>query len=35
MTEKATPSPDAIKAWARLMRVSRQLIEHGDATANR
>ncbi|WP_027051220.1 MarR family winged helix-turn-helix transcriptional regulator [Mesorhizobium erdmanii] len=27
MTEKATPSPEAIKAWARLMRVSRQLVE--------
>ena len=30
MTEKATPSPDAIKAWARLMRVSRQLIEQAE-----
>ncbi|TJV00282.1 MAG: winged helix-turn-helix transcriptional regulator [Mesorhizobium sp.] len=27
MTENTTPSPDAIKAWARLMRVSRQLVE--------
>ncbi|TRC90606.1 winged helix-turn-helix transcriptional regulator [Mesorhizobium sp. WSM4310] len=27
MTEKTTPSPEAIKAWARLMRVSRQLVE--------
>ncbi|MFD2057297.1 MarR family winged helix-turn-helix transcriptional regulator [Mesorhizobium calcicola] len=27
MTEKAMPSPEAIKAWARLMRVSRQLVE--------
>jgi DNA-binding MarR family transcriptional regulator len=27
MTEKASPSPAAIKAWARLMRVSRQLVE--------
>ena len=30
MTEQATPSPEAIKAWARLMRVSRQLIEHAE-----
>ena len=27
MTEKAVPSPEAITAWARLMRVSRQLVE--------
>lgn len=27
MTDKATPSPAAIKAWARLIRVSRQLTE--------
>ncbi|MCV3208953.1 MarR family winged helix-turn-helix transcriptional regulator [Mesorhizobium sp. YC-39] len=27
MIEKASPSPAAIKAWARLMRVSRQLVE--------
>lgn len=27
MTENITPSPEAIKAWARLMRVSRQLVE--------
>ena len=32
MTEKATPSPEAIKAWARLMRVSRQLIESAEET---
>ncbi|TIM93279.1 MAG: MarR family transcriptional regulator, partial [Mesorhizobium sp.] len=30
MTEKATPSPEAIKAWARLMRVSRQLMESAE-----
>jgi len=30
MTEKAMPSPEAIKAWARLMRVSRQLIERAE-----
>ncbi|WP_214472873.1 MarR family winged helix-turn-helix transcriptional regulator [Mesorhizobium sp. dw_380] len=30
MTEKATPSPQAIKAWARLMRVSRQLVESAE-----
>jgi len=30
MTEKATPSPAAIKAWARLMRVSRQLVESAE-----
>ncbi|TGQ42729.1 MULTISPECIES: MarR family winged helix-turn-helix transcriptional regulator [unclassified Mesorhizobium] len=30
MTEKATPSPEAIKAWARLMRVSRQLVESAE-----
>ncbi|MER9521757.1 MarR family winged helix-turn-helix transcriptional regulator [Mesorhizobium sp. M0614] len=30
MTEKATPSPAAIKAWARLMRVSRQLMESAE-----
>lgn len=30
MTEKATPSPDAITAWARLMRVSRQLVENAE-----
>ncbi|BCG87600.1 MarR family transcriptional regulator [Mesorhizobium sp. 113-3-9] len=30
MTEKATPSPEAIKAWARLMRVSRQLVERAE-----
>jgi len=30
MTEKATPSPEAIKAWARLMRVSRQLVENAE-----
>ncbi|TIM21135.1 MAG: MarR family transcriptional regulator, partial [Mesorhizobium sp.] len=27
MTEKTNPSPAVIKAWARLMRVSRQLVE--------
>ncbi|TIX64756.1 MAG: winged helix-turn-helix transcriptional regulator [Mesorhizobium sp.] len=27
MTEKTSPSPAAIKAWARLIRVSRQLVE--------
>ncbi|MBZ9773372.1 MarR family winged helix-turn-helix transcriptional regulator [Mesorhizobium sp. CO1-1-8] len=30
MTERATPSPEAIKAWARLMRVSRQLMESAE-----
>jgi DNA-binding MarR family transcriptional regulator len=30
MTEKATPSPQAINAWARLMRVSRQLVESAE-----
>ncbi|MEP6567000.1 MAG: MarR family transcriptional regulator [Mesorhizobium sp.] len=30
MTEKATPSPGAIKGWARLMRVSRQLVESAE-----
>ncbi|QKC83177.1 MarR family winged helix-turn-helix transcriptional regulator [Mesorhizobium sp. NZP2077] len=30
MTEKATPSPEAIQAWARLMRVSRQLVESAE-----
>lgn len=30
MTEKATPSPEAIQAWARLMRVSRQLVERAE-----
>ncbi|PZV35307.1 MarR family winged helix-turn-helix transcriptional regulator [Mesorhizobium kowhaii] len=30
MTKKATPSPEAIKAWARLMRVSRQLMESAE-----
>lgn len=30
MTEKATPSPEAIKAWARLMRVSRQMVESAE-----
>jgi DNA-binding MarR family transcriptional regulator len=30
MTEKSTPSPKAIKAWARLMRVSRQLLERAE-----
>ena len=30
MTEKATPSPEAIKAWARLMRVSRQMVERAE-----
>jgi len=30
MTEKATPSPDAVKAWARLIRVSRQLVEQAE-----
>lgn len=28
MTDKAAPSPEAIKTWARLMRVSRQLVEN-------
>ncbi len=28
--EKATPSPEAIQAWARLMRVSRQLVESAE-----
>ncbi|MBE1709173.1 MULTISPECIES: MarR family winged helix-turn-helix transcriptional regulator [Mesorhizobium] len=32
MTEKATPSPEAITAWARLMRVSRQLVERAEDT---
>lgn len=34
MNEKAAPSParQAIKAWARLMRVSRQLIEKAEDT---
>ena len=30
MTDKATPSPEAITAWARLMRVSRQLVEQAE-----
>ena len=30
MIEKAAPSPEAIKAWARLMRVSRQLLERAE-----
>ncbi|MER9168749.1 MarR family transcriptional regulator [Mesorhizobium australicum] len=30
MTEKAKPSPETIKAWARLMRVSRQLMERAE-----
>ncbi|MBZ9753902.1 MarR family winged helix-turn-helix transcriptional regulator [Mesorhizobium sp. ESP6-5] len=30
MTEKDKPSPEAIKAWARLMRVSRQLLERAE-----
>ncbi|TSE12616.1 winged helix-turn-helix transcriptional regulator [Mesorhizobium intechi] len=30
MTEKATPSPEAITAWARLMRVSRELVENAE-----
>src|SRR5262245_25307234 len=30
MTDKANPSPEAIKAWARLMRVSRQLVERAE-----
>ncbi|MDF3212901.1 MarR family transcriptional regulator [Mesorhizobium sp. M7A.F.Ca.CA.001.09.2.1] len=30
MTEKAAPSPEAIKAWARLMRVPRQLMESAE-----
>lgn len=30
MTKKAAPSPEAIKAWARLMRVSRQLVEKAE-----
>jgi len=30
MTKSATPSPEAIKAWARLMRVSRELIEQAE-----
>ena len=34
MTEKATPSPEAIKAWARLMRVSRQLVESAEDALN-
>ncbi|MFD1982800.1 MarR family winged helix-turn-helix transcriptional regulator [Mesorhizobium newzealandense] len=32
MIEKAMPSPEAIKAWARLMRVSRQLVESAEET---
>ena len=32
MIEKAMPSPEAIKAWARLMRVSRQLIDSAEET---
>ncbi|RWC45286.1 MarR family winged helix-turn-helix transcriptional regulator [Mesorhizobium sp.] len=30
MTEKTAPAPEAIKAWARLMRVSRQLMESAE-----
>ncbi|TIT47347.1 MAG: MarR family transcriptional regulator, partial [Mesorhizobium sp.] len=30
MTETAMPSPEAIKVWARLMRVSRQLMERAE-----
>jgi DNA-binding MarR family transcriptional regulator len=30
MTKKTNPSPAAIKAWARLMRVSRQLVERAE-----
>ena len=30
MTQKATPSLAAIKGWARLMRVSRQLVESAE-----
>lgn len=30
MTEKAMPSPAAVKGWARLMRVSRQLVESAE-----
>ncbi|MGX5827462.1 MarR family winged helix-turn-helix transcriptional regulator [Mesorhizobium sp. 43Arga] len=30
MTEKASPSPEAVTAWARLMRVSRQLVERAE-----
>ncbi|MES0137697.1 MarR family transcriptional regulator [Mesorhizobium sp. M0016] len=30
MTKTTTPSPEAVKAWARLMRVSRQLIEKAE-----
>ncbi len=30
MTEQAMPSPEAIKAWARLMRVSRHLVESAE-----
>ncbi|RWC29467.1 MarR family winged helix-turn-helix transcriptional regulator [Mesorhizobium sp.] len=30
MTEKTAPMPEAIKAWARLMRVSRQLMESAE-----
>jgi len=30
MTEKAVPSPAAIKTWTRLMRVSRQLVEKAE-----
>ncbi|ESY77939.1 MarR family transcriptional regulator [Mesorhizobium sp. LNHC221B00] len=35
MTENTTPSPDAIKAWARLMRVSRQLVESAEDALKR
>ena len=34
MTEKATPSREVIKAWARLMRVSRQLVESAEDALN-
>jgi DNA-binding MarR family transcriptional regulator len=34
MIEKATPSSAAIKAWARLMRVSRQLVESAEEALN-
>lgn len=30
MAKTTTPSPEAVKAWARLMRVSRQLIEKAE-----
>ncbi|MEO5760462.1 MAG: MarR family transcriptional regulator, partial [Mesorhizobium sp.] len=30
MNDKTVPSPAAIKAWARLMRVSRQLVEKAE-----